>query len=105
MPGFLFHTPHSGFRTRNVSPETCPHCGADVPPRVKACPECGADESTGWSDQARNDDLGLPAEDFDYQEFVRREFGGKSPVPHGMRWFWWLVAVLVLGAFIWLWVE
>jgi zinc-ribbon domain len=85
-----------------VPPETCPNCGADVPPRAKACPECGADETTGWSEQARHDDLGLPDENFDYEEFVKREFSGKSPALRGRRWFWWLVAAIVLGAFVWL---
>ena len=85
-----------------MTPETCPNCGADVPPRAKACPECGADETTGWSERARTDDLGLPDENFDYEEFVKREFGGKSPVPRGMRWFWWLMAAIILAAFVWL---
>ena len=28
------------------TPEICPNCGAEVPPRAKACPECGFDAST-----------------------------------------------------------
>ena len=88
-----------------MPPETCPNCGADVPPRAKACPECGADETTGWSEQARSDDLGLPDENFDYESFVKREFSGKKSVLHGIHWFWWLVAVTVLSALVWLWIR
>jgi len=86
-----------------MNPEVCPVCGADVPPNAKACPECGADENTGWSEEAGAEQLGLPDENFDYEEFVKREFGGgkKNPVPHGLHWFWWLVAILVVAAFVW----
>jgi transposase len=86
-----------------MPPETCPHCGADIPPHAKACPECGSDEQTGWSDQARYDNLDLPDENFDYDEFVKKEFEGKAPVPEGIRPFWWAVAALLLLALVWLW--
>jgi len=85
-----------------MTPDVCPNCGAEVPPNAKACPQCGADEETGWSEEARADDLGLPGENFDYEEFVKREFGGgkKNARPRGIHWFWWLVAILILGAFL-----
>lgn len=80
--------------------EICPNCGAEVPPQAKACPACGSDEKTGWSEEARTDGLDLPDQDFSYDEFVQHEFGGKSPKPRGLNWFWWLVAVLLLVAFV-----
>jgi hypothetical protein len=80
--------------------ETCPNCGAEVPPGAKACPGCGADEQTGWSEEAQTGGLDLPDEKFDYDDFVDREFGGGKPVPRGIHWFWWLVALAVLGAFV-----
>lgn len=85
-----------------MTPETCPNCGAEVPPGAKACPECGSDERTGWSDEARYDSLDLPDENFNYDEFVKREFGEekKSPVPHGVHWFWWIIAIAVTAGFI-----
>lgn len=83
-----------------MPPEVCPNCGAEVPPRAKACPQCGSDENTGWSDQAQSDALDLPEENFNYDEFVQREFGGKSPKPRGVSWLWWLVALLLLAAFV-----
>jgi hypothetical protein len=81
-----------------MPPEICPNCGAEVPPRAKACPQCGSDEKTGWSDQAQYGSLDLPDEKFDYDEYVEREFGGKSPKPRGLNWFWWFVALLLVIA-------
>ena len=76
------------------APETCPNCGADVPRNAKACPECGSDEKTGWSDEAQAQSLDLPDEEFNYDEFVQREFGKRKPSPK--KTFWWLVAVALL---------
>jgi uncharacterized membrane protein YvbJ len=78
-----------------MAPDVCPNCGADVPPDAHACPECGADEQTGWSDEARVGRLDLPDQEFDYEDFVQREFGGKKPVPYGICWLWWIVALLL----------
>jgi uncharacterized membrane protein YvbJ len=78
------------------APETCPNCGADVPRNAKACPECGSDEKTGWSDDAHTQSLDLPDEEFNYNEFVEREFGRPKRSPK--RLLWAIVAiVLVLG--------
>lgn len=85
-----------------MPPETCPNCGADVPPRARACPECGACEQTGWSEEAGTGNLGLPEEGFDYDDFVKREFGSKRALPHGIRWFWWAVGLILAGLLFWL---
>jgi predicted nucleic acid-binding Zn ribbon protein len=80
-----------------MSPDTCPNCGADVPAGSRACPECGADEHTGWSDEARASGLGLPDDSFDYDDYVQREFGSRRRIrPRGIRWFWWMAAIVVL---------
>ena len=88
------------------APEICPNCGAEVPSRARACPECGADEHTGWSEAAQAQRLGLPDEEFDYDEFVKEEFASQKKVevrPRGISWFWWIVAVLLLvGTLAWL---
>lgn len=83
-----------------MPPEICPHCGAEVPGNAKACPECGSDENTGWSDRATADRLGLPDEEFDYDEFVKGEFEETRATirPRGLSWFWWVIAVIALGA-------
>jgi uncharacterized membrane protein YvbJ len=86
-----------------VPPEVCPNCGAEVPLGAKACPECGSDEQTGWSEEARYDDLNLPDENFDYDDFVKHEFGKERTLPRGIHWFRWLVAILVTAGLICLW--
>jgi uncharacterized membrane protein YvbJ len=87
-----------------MSPSVCPNCGADVPPDARACPECGSDEKTGWSEDARQDakyaELDLPDEEFNYDEFVEREFGGNKPKPRGISWFWWLIAAVLVIIFV-----
>ena len=77
-----------------MSPEVCPNCGAEVPRNAKACPECGSDEKTGWSEPAYASSLGLPDEKFDYDEFVKEEFGAGRAKPRGTGWFWWVIALL-----------
>ncbi|HXR04943.1 MAG TPA: zinc ribbon domain-containing protein [Verrucomicrobiae bacterium] len=88
-----------------MPPEVCPNCGAEVPPDARACPECGSDEQTGWSEKAHADNLGLPDEEFDYKEFVKEEFGTGRAKPHGIRWFWWLMALLILVTLVFLWLR
>ena len=88
-----------------MTPEICPNCGAQVPRNAQACPECGSDEQTGWSEDAHIGSLDIPDEDFNYEDYVKREFGGESPVPHGIHWAWWLVAVAVLAGMLILWLS
>ena len=87
------------------APRICPNCGADVPRNARACPECGSDEQTGWSEDAATGGLDLPDDEFDYDKFVKEEFGSGSPtpVPAGIHWIWWAVAVVLLLAFLAYW--
>ncbi len=80
-----------------ATPETCPNCGADVPRGAKACPECGSCEQTGWSEEAGHADLGLPDDDFSYDDFVAREFPKAAGPPRGLSHFWWLAALIILA--------
>ncbi len=91
-------------RVLKASPETCPNCGADLPKNARACPECGSDEKTGWSEVAAVSSLDLPDEEFDYQEFVKNEFGEQRKIkPRGLHWFWWVVGVILLtGILYWI---
>ncbi|HVY70812.1 MAG TPA: zinc-ribbon domain-containing protein [Verrucomicrobiae bacterium] len=82
-----------------MKPEECPNCGAEIPERARACPECGSCEETGWSDRAHTERLGLPDEEFDYNRFVREEFGERKPA--GPRWWVAVVAALLLGLLAW----
>jgi len=84
--------------------ETCPNCGAEVPTGAKACPECGSCEKTGWSDEAAHGGLDLPDAEFNYDDFVQREFGGRARPKTRRQWLWWVVGLLALAAFLaWLW--
>jgi hypothetical protein len=84
-----------------TAPEICPHCGAQVPLNATACPECGSDEKTGWAEGADTSDLDLPDQDFNYDEFVRKEFPRESPIPRGIHWFWWLIAGALVVVLVW----
>jgi len=87
-------------KTRLTAPEVCPVCGEDVPRGSLACPSCGADHNSGWREDAESyDGLDLPEENFDYDEFVRREFGSTLK-PAGMKTIWWITAIIVLLASI-----
>jgi uncharacterized membrane protein YvbJ len=81
-------------------PEYCPNCGVDVPRHAVACPECGSDEKSGWSDSADTGSPGLPDEEFDYDEFVKEEFGSGVAKPRGISWLWWFVALLLIVLFL-----
>ena len=86
-------------KSRLKPPKRCPVCGENVPPAALACPECGADHNSGWQENADvYDAVDLPDEDFDYQEFVKQEFGSAArPVAKRV---WWITAILLIAAFI-----
>ena len=87
--------------THSQTPDYCENCGAGIPPRAAACPECGADETTGWADA----ECEYPDKEFDYDEFIAREFEeNKSEViPQGLHWFWWLVGLGLIAAMVLMW--
>ena len=67
-----------------------------MPAKAKACPECGADEKTGWADDTIHEEA---PEDFDYEDWKRREGVGK---PNNRQILIWIVAAVMLGLFIFL---
>jgi len=85
-------------KNRLPTPEICPVCGEDVPPRALACPECGADHNSGWKEDA-DGSLGLPDDEFDYDEFVKEEFGGGGKASR-ISPFWWVTAVVIFLAMV-----
>ena len=80
----------------SMPPENCPVCDADVPRNASACPGCGADHQSGWDeDGTQLDGVDLPGENFDYGQFVEREFGDKVK-PTGQKTIWWIVGIVIL---------
>jgi len=67
-----------------------------------ACDDCGACAKSGWKKNAEvYDGLDLPDEDFDYDEFVKREFGSaKSGSSSSREIFWRWVAAIVLAVMV-----
>jgi hypothetical protein len=89
-----------------MPPEVCPHCGASVPAGARACPECGSDDQTGWSEDASKPDADLPDEEFDYDKFVKREFGSSNKAaPEGLHWIWWIAGIILVIALLVLWLA
>jgi hypothetical protein len=80
------------------APKVCPVCGEDVPPHALACPECGADHNSGWREDSL-DGMDLPDDEFDYNEFVREEFG-TGPRPRHVHPVWWITAIILLIALL-----
>lgn len=71
-------------------------CSETVPRNALACPECGADHNSGWRDDAEMyDGTDLP-DDFNYDEFVEKEFG-RSPKPAGISPLWWITAIVLIA--------
>jgi hypothetical protein len=80
----------------------CPFCEREVRVGVP-CGGCTRKQKTApakvkrfWEQDQMYDGLDLPEEDFDYDEFVAREFGH---VPHkqlGVKWYWWWIGVVLL---------
>lgn len=79
-------------------PGQCPACGEWVPRKAVACDCCGACARSGWKkDSDVYDGVDLPDEEFDYDDFVQREFGTGKPSQEASREkFWRWVAAIVL---------
>jgi hypothetical protein len=89
-------------RVRPITPESCPVCGEDVPRNALACPECGADHDSGWKESAdAYDGVDLPDNDdgFNYDEFVKQEFGSQTR-PAGIKTVWWIVGIALFVALL-----
>ncbi len=55
----------------------CPHCGAALRGGATFCRACGASEDSGWDENATD---GYGAEDdFDYDDYLAREFPQHAP--------------------------
>ena len=87
-------------RSRARTPKVCPVCNEEVPPGALACPECGADHNSGWRENAdAYDAVNLPDDDFNYDDFVKREFGSRVK-PAGLKMVWWIAGIVLIAALI-----
>jgi len=83
----------------------CPHCGAEVKAGSSSCPACGSDRTTGWSEGADVWGAGIPTgyahdDDFDYDEYIKREFGASAKKPRRLCMGLRLLIVLIILAAI-----
>jgi uncharacterized membrane protein YvbJ len=78
-----------------MKPDICPQCGAVVPENATSCNECGSCEETGWSDSAQAERLGIPDDSFDYDNYIKEEFGDES-TRRRKSLLWPVIAVLLL---------
>jgi ribosomal protein L40E len=84
----------------------CPCCGARVAVGAKFCRECGADPEVGWDSEGLNSDLTggyQDDEDFDYDEFIAREFPQQAEPRPGRilrRAVWTFLVLIVCAALI-----
>jgi hypothetical protein len=81
----------------------CPYCGCEV--RVgKTCSGCAKKANKpkprSWEQDQSKDGHDLPDDDFDYEKFVAREFGKSPHQLLGIKWYWWLLAMLLLAGMI-----
>ena len=53
----------------------CSHCGEPLKPSATFCRECGSSDESGWNETEE----GFAEEEFDYDEFVQREFPSDAP--------------------------
>ncbi|MEM0896152.1 MAG: hypothetical protein AAGJ79_04635 [Verrucomicrobiota bacterium] len=82
----------------------CPGCGVELEVGNNGCPTCNKTEKKrkGWEQDSYLDGIDLPGEDdFDYDEFRQREFGGGLR-PKGIKPVWWLTGIFLLIAFGWM---
>lgn len=90
--------------SRFKPPGQCPVCGEWVHRGQAACDECGACAKSGWKAHAGvYDGLDLPGDEdeFDYDDFVAREFGGKEKFKPPIPVFWWWVGIVLVIAMGW----
>ncbi|MEX1048399.1 MAG: hypothetical protein WED15_02640 [Akkermansiaceae bacterium] len=84
----------------------CPSCATEV--RVgELCPGCPKKKNKAkatkakpkpWVQPKSTDGLDLPSEDFDYGDFISREFGKSPHQKTGQKWYWWVLALAILIA-------
>lgn len=87
----------------------CPTCGSEVVVG-EACPGCvparvkrkekrervPRRKQRSWEQDSIYNGLAIPDDEFDYEEFIEREFGNKPHRQIGIKWYWWVTALVLL---------
>ena len=77
----------------------CPHCGEELSLHATFCQECGASDQSGWNEGDAWDDpepSDIDDSDFDYDEFIAREFPDQAGHRAGRWSFKWSLAAVVV---------
>ncbi len=70
----------------------CPNCGVELSIGATFCPECGSNDEAGWNLEEEYED------DFDYDEFVKREFPDSDGLlTNPGSWKTWVILLLCLA--------
>jgi hypothetical protein len=64
--------------------------------RCSSCAQKSKPTSQPWKPKHSTDGANLSDDDFDYEDFIEREFGRKPHRKTGLKWYWWILAVLTL---------
>ena len=78
--------------------QDCPGCPKPKPAKRLKAAKRKAPPRRSWEQDSDYDGLDLPDEDFDYDEFVAKEFG----TPHQrlqVKWYWWILGIIMLVLF------
>ena len=71
-----------------------------IPSGALACPECGADHNSGWRENAdAYDGVDLPDDGFNYDDFVKREFGSRVN-PARLEMVWWIAGIVLIAVLV-----
>ena len=79
----------------------CPTCNHEATVGIP-CPNCAPKkkqvkaQTKSWHQDKHVEGLDLPDEDFDYNDFVKREFGRSPHHKIGIKWYWFVVAILLV---------
>jgi hypothetical protein len=84
----------------NFDTYLCPGCGGEVPIGPRGCPKCSKPPKLKKRRSPKQgpapDKRSSRSDDFDYQDFVAREFGNKPHRRLGIAWYWWVTALVIL---------
>lgn len=84
-------------KPRAVDHTPCPHCGAMILETASFCRHCGASDASGWQTDTEGYADDQSEDDFDYDEFVQREFPADAPPRSDFKSF---VIIVILICFV-----